>query len=124
MNYFLIPKEMGSHSEVLEQFMETMVNIMKSEEFFYMMTIYQNGRNRNGGAQGNVLRDANSEVWKQLKTENNYALHYMRSLNARFCDDDINFILTALFDENSIEARYQKFGWDDIKMNPWKKGKK
>jgi hypothetical protein len=39
VNYFLIPKEMGSHHDVIEQFTETTVNILKSEEFFYMMTI-------------------------------------------------------------------------------------
>lgn len=124
VNYFLIPKEMGSHHDVIEQFTETTVNILKSEEFFYMMTIYQNGRNNSGGAPGNVLRDADAELWKQLKAENNFVIRYMRSLNARFCDNDINNILHYLFQENSIEARYQKFGWDDIKMNPWKKGKK
>lgn len=124
VNYFLIPREMGSHHDVIEQFTETTVNILKSEEFFYMMTIYQNGRNNSGGAPGNVLRDADAELWKQLKAENNSVIRYMRSLNARFCDGDINNILHYLFQENSIEARYQKFGWDDIKMNPWKKGKK
>jgi hypothetical protein len=101
-----------------------MVNILKNEEFFYMMMIYQNGRNNSEGAPGSVRRDTDAEVWKQLKAENNYAIRYMRSLNARFCDGDINNRLHCLFQENSINARYQKFGWDDIKMNPRKKGKK
>jgi hypothetical protein len=124
INYYLIPKEMGSHKETVEQFKNTMVELLQSDEFFVMMTVYQNERNNRGGQPGNILRDATSDIWTQLKAENNNRLNYIESLNAKFTDDEINIILSHLFEENSIEAKYQKFGWKDKTSNPWKKSKK
>jgi len=89
-----------------------------------MMTVYQNEEYDQGGKIGKVLRDPKSDVWTQIRTENNVRLNYIDSLNAKFIDDDINDILYKLFGENSIEARHQKFGWKDRDSNPWQKSKK
>lgn len=123
-NYYLIPKMMGSYKCTIEKFTNTMVDVLKSENFFTMMTVYQNERNNRGGQPGNVLRDPKAEVWAQLKADNNYRINYISALNAKFMDIDIDTVLMHLFGENSIEARYQSFGWDSIKSNPWKKNSK
>ncbi len=44
-NYYLIPKELGSYKCTIEKFTNTMVDVLKSENFFTMMTVYQNERN-------------------------------------------------------------------------------
>jgi hypothetical protein len=124
INYYFIPKEMGKHKAIIEKFRNTMVKLLNSDEFFTMMTVYQDGRPQKGKQHGNVLREPSSEVWKQLKAVNNSRVNYMDALNGRFTDDDINIILSKLFNDHSIEARYQKFGWHNIESNPWKKSKK
>lgn len=124
VNYYLIPREMGCFKTTVEMFRNTMVNVLKSNHFFVMMTVYQNERVKRGGQPGNVLRDATSDVWTQLKAENNNKLSYIDALDAKFVDDDITDILFKLFGENSIEAKYQKFGWKNIESNPFKKSKK
>ena len=48
----------------------------------------------------------------------------MTTLNAKFMDDDITVILHKLFKEDSIMAKYQKFGWDNKESNPFTKSKK
>jgi len=124
VNYFLIPREMGKYNSTVEKFKETMTTVLKSDQFFAMMTVYQNEKYDQGGKIGKVLRDPKSDVWTQIRTENNVRLNYIDSLNAKFIDDDINDILHKLFGENSIEARHQKFGWKDRDSNPWQKSKK
>jgi hypothetical protein len=124
VNYFLIPREMGTFKTTVEMFKDTMVNVLKSNHFFAMMTVYQNERVNRGGQPGNILRDATSDVWTQLKAEINNRLSYIDSLDAKFVDDDVTDILFKLFGENSIETRYQKFGWKNLDTNPFKKSKK
>ncbi len=52
VNYYLIPKEMGSFKHVIQEFTDTMVNILNSDEFFSLMVVYQKGRNNHGGKPG------------------------------------------------------------------------
>jgi hypothetical protein len=124
INYYLIPKKFGTQKKVVEQFKTTMVKLLQSNQFFGMMTVYQNERNNQGGQPGNVLRDLTSDVWSQLKTTNNSKLSYIDALNAKFMDNEINVILMHLFGESSNEAKYQKIGWNNYGTNPWKKSKK
>jgi hypothetical protein len=123
-NYFLIPREMGKYKPTIEKFKETMITVLKKNNFFAMMTVYQNESNNHGGQPGNVLCDPKADVWTQINTENNYKLYFIDSLDAKFIDDEITDILFKMFGENSIEARHQKFGWKDCNTNPWKKSKK
>ncbi len=81
------------------------VQIRKVVNFFSLMIVYQNGRNNQGGQPGNILRDANADVWQQLRKENNSKLSYMNALNAKFMDDDIIVILFRFFGEHSIMAK-------------------
>lgn len=124
VNYYLIPKEKGAFKATVEKFKNTMVKLLNSDHFFSLMTVYQNERTNNGGQPGKVLRDGDSDVWQQLKKENNSELKYMDALNAKFMDDIIIVILHKLFGEDSIMAKYQKFGWDNRESGPFAKSKK
>ncbi len=61
---------------------------------------------------------------QQFKKENNSELKYMDALSAKFTDDIIIVILHKLFGENSIMAKYQKFGWVNRESGPFAKSKK
>ena len=115
---------MGSYKATVEKFKNTMVKLLNSDNFFSLMTVYQNGRNNQGGQPGNILRDANADVWQQLRKENNSKLSYMNALNTKFMDDDTIVILYKLFGEHSIMAKYQKFGWDNKEKSPFPTSKK
>jgi hypothetical protein len=67
VNYYLIPKEMGSFKDVIEKFKNTMISILNGDEFFALMVVYQKGRNNHGGKLGDVLNNPKSVVWTQLK---------------------------------------------------------
>jgi hypothetical protein len=45
VNSYLIPKEMGSFKHIIEQFKDPMINFFRSDNFFSMMVVYQNGSN-------------------------------------------------------------------------------
>jgi len=120
----LIPKEMGQYKATIEKFKNTMVNLLNSDQFFSLMTVYQKERTNEGGQPGKILRDENSDVWQQLKKENNNQLKYMDALNAKFMDDTIIVILHRLYGEDSILAKYQRFGWHDREKSPFAKSKK
>lgn len=124
VNYYLIPKELGSFKATVEKFKNTMVKLLNSDHFFSLMTVYQNERTNNGGQPGKVLRDGDSDVWQQLKKENNSELKYMDALSAKFMDDIIIVILHKLFGEDSVMAKYQKFGWLNRESGPFAKSKK
>ena len=124
MNYYLIPREMGSHKATVEKFKNTMIKILNSNNFFAMMTVYQNQRMNRGGRPGNILRDTEAELWKQLGKEDNNKLNFMNSLNAKFLDDDIKVILNKLFGKESDHARNVKIGWHNDESNPFKTSKK
>jgi hypothetical protein len=111
VNYYLIPKEMGSFKHIIEKFKDTMINLLKSDEFFSMMVVYQNGRNNQGSKPGELLKNPNSTIWTQLKAPNNNKLEYLNALDAKFMDHDINIILKRMFVNKYMEAKYQKYGW-------------
>jgi hypothetical protein len=48
----------------------------------------------------------------------------MDALSAKFTDDIIIVILHKLFGEDSIMAKYQKFGWVNRESGPFAKSKK
>ena len=123
-NYYMIPKEMGPYKATIEKFKNTMVKLLNSDQFFSLMTVYQKERTNEGGQPGKILRDENSDVWQQLKKENNNQLKYMDALNAKFMDDSIIVILHRLYGEDSIMAKYQRFGWHDREKSPFPKSKK
>jgi hypothetical protein len=123
-NYYMIPKEMGPYKATIEKFKNTMVKLLNSDQFFSLMTVYQKERTNEGGQPGKILRDENSDVWQQLKKENNNQLKYMDALNAKFMDDTIIVILHRLYGEDSILAKYQRFGWHDREKSPFPKSKK
>jgi hypothetical protein len=83
------------------------------------MTVYQNSRTNTGGHLGIVLRDANAEIWTQLRKEDNYRVNFINSLNAKFMNDTILMILYQMFEGDSVQARYQQFGWRDKTSNPF-----
>lgn len=123
VNYYLIPKEMGSYKATVEKFKNMMVKLLQSPQFFSMMTVYQDNRTNRGGQPGKILRDSNAELWNQLRKENNYRLNYINSLNAKFTDDTIIVVLYELFGGDSIQAKYQKFGWDNKDLSPFPSSK-
>jgi hypothetical protein len=102
---------MGSFKHIIEKFKDTMINLLKSDKFFSVMVVYQNGRNNQGGKPGELLENPNSTIWIQLKAPNNNKLEYLNKLDARFMDHDINIILTRMFGNKYMEAKYQKYGW-------------
>jgi hypothetical protein len=111
VNYYLIPKEMGSFKHIIEKFKDTMIKLLGSDEFFSMMVVYQNGRNNQGGKPGEMLKNPNSSIWSQLEAPNNNKMEYINALDAKFMDHDINIILTRMFGNKHAEAKYQKYGW-------------
>lgn len=111
INYYLIPKDMGPFKQTITKFKDTMVDLLKSDEFFSMMVVYQDKRNNHGSKPGQLLKDPNSAVWTQLKAPNNNKLDYMNALDTRFMDHDINIILARMFGNKNTEPKYQKFGW-------------
>jgi hypothetical protein len=119
VNYYLIPKEMGAYKTTVQEFTTTMLKLLRSPHFFSMMTVYQNSRTNTGGRLGIVLRDANAEIWTQLRKEDNYRVNFINSLNAKFMNDTILMILHQMFEGDSVQARYQQFGWRDKTSNPF-----
>jgi hypothetical protein len=111
VNYYLIPKEMGSFKHIIEKFKDTMIKLLGSDEFFSMMVVYQNGRINQGGKPGEILKNPNSSIWTQLKAPKNNKIEYLNALDAKFMDHDINIILTRMFGNKNAEAKYQKYGW-------------
>jgi hypothetical protein len=111
VNYYLIPKEMGSFKHIIKKFKDTMIKLLGSDEFFSMMVVYQNVRNNQGGKPGEILKNLNSSIWTQLKAPNNNKIEYLNALDAKFMDHDINNILTRMFGNKHAEAKYQKYGW-------------
>ena len=69
-----MPKEMGFFKHVIEKFKDTMINLLKSDDFFSMMVVYQNGRNNQGSKPRELLKNPNSTIWTQLKAPNNNKL--------------------------------------------------
>jgi hypothetical protein len=102
---------MGPFKQTITKFKDTMFDLLKSDEFFSMMVVYQDKRNNHGGEPGQLLKDPNSAVWTQLKAKNNNKLDYMNALDTRFMDHDNNIILTRMFGNKNTEPKYQKFGW-------------
>jgi hypothetical protein len=111
VNYYFIPKEIGSFKHIIEKFKDTMIKLLGSDEFFSMMVVYQNRRNNQGGKLGEMLKNMNSSIWTQLKAPNNNKIEYINALDAKFMDHDINIILTRMFGNKHAEAKYQKYGW-------------
>ncbi len=67
VNYYLIPKEMGSYKATVDKFKNMMVKLLQSPQFFSMMTVYQDNRTNRGGQPGKILRDSNAKLWNQLR---------------------------------------------------------
>jgi len=111
VNYYLIPKEMGSFKHIIEKFKDSMIKLLGSDEFFSMMVVYQNGRNNQGSKPGEMLKNPISSIWTQLKAPNNNKIEYLNALDAKFMDHDINIILARMFGNKHAEAKYQKYGW-------------
>lgn len=124
INYYLIPKKMGSFKDTIDLFVQTMVSVLQSSKFFSFMTVYQNKRNDEGGIIGKNLRNKNHDVWNQLNTHENFSLNYLEALNGKFMDDEISHILSQMFPSEYEEEKYQKIGWNNIKSSPWSKSKK
>jgi hypothetical protein len=114
----LIPKEMGSFKETIDCFVQTMVSVLQSSNFFSFMTVYQNKRNDEGGIMGKNLRDKNNDIWSHLKADENFSLDYLEALNGKFMDDEIDHILSCMFPSGHEEAKYQKVGWKSTKSSP------
>jgi hypothetical protein len=124
IHYYLIPKEMGSFKYIIQQFKDTVINLLNSDEFFSLMVVYQNARNNQGGKPGEMLKDPKSTIWTQLKAKNNHSLDYLNALDAKFMDHDINTILTRMFGTKFMEAKYQNYGWFNKKNDKTEKSKK
>ncbi len=114
---------MGSYKATVDKSKNMIVKLLQSPQFFSMMTVYQDNRTNQGGQPEKILRDSNAELWNQLRKENNYRLNYINSLNAKFMDDTIIVVLYELFERESIQAKYQKFGWDNKNLSPFPSSK-
>jgi hypothetical protein len=95
LNYYLIPKKMGSYKDTIDCFVQTMVSVLQRSKFFSFVTVYQNKRNdeRNNGEN---IRDKNNDVWNQPKIKN-FSLNYLEALNGKFMDDISHFITYLSF---------------------------
>ncbi len=95
VNYYLIPKEMGSLKHIIEKFKDTMIKLLGSDDFFSMMVVYQNGRNNQGGKPGENVEKSEFTYLDstQLKAPNNNKMEYLNVL------------------DKHAEAKHQKYGW-------------
>lgn len=115
LNYFLIPKKIGSLERAAEAFKRLIVSMVSSDDFYGIMLTHVSKRPNSGGGIGTMLRkEPLPPCWVQLQDKNNHKLEYITTLDFRLMDDEIYSVLDSMFPGRGNLNKYKTFGWSQV----------
>jgi hypothetical protein len=121
---FMVPREKGVSSEIVNELKSCLYNIFDSEHFFILMETYFSTLPGEGGKISLHLKKKDSESWNILKNAEHYSTNAIPLLDAKLLDTDIEKTLERMFPGESFKDGYQRLGWKDRVSSPFIKREK